>query len=134
VIILIGHDDWDTIKDYWSTNELYYTPFFSKVMKHDWFLHILIFLHFKNNEIPADRMSSDYDRLWKLRKVFDHFTNTYSTLYLPTENLAVDEVIVRYKGRVGFCRYIPKKHNRFGIKLYKLLDSKGCTCMTWLFI
>jgi hypothetical protein len=42
--------------------------------------------------------------------------------------LAVDEVIVKYKGRVGFWQYIPKKRKQFGIKLCKLCDSKGCTC------
>ena len=32
-----------------------------------------------------------------------------------------------YKGRVGFHQFIPKKHKRFGIKLYKLWDSPGYT-------
>jgi hypothetical protein len=39
----------------------------------------------------------------------------------------VDEVIVLYKGRVVFRQYIPKKHKRFGIKIYKLCDSLGYT-------
>ena len=42
-------------------------------------------------------------------------------------HLAVDEVIVLYKGRVVFRQYIPKKHKRFGIKIYKLCDSLGYT-------
>ena len=32
-----------------------------------------------------------------------------------------------YKGRVAFQQYIPKKHERFGIKIYKLCDSLGYT-------
>jgi hypothetical protein len=52
LIILIGHDNHDTMKDYWSTNELYHMPFHSEVMKRDQFLH-MIFLHFENNEIPS---------------------------------------------------------------------------------
>jgi len=32
-----------------------------------------------------------------------------------------------YKGRVVFRQYIPKKHKRFGIKIYKLCDSLGYT-------
>jgi hypothetical protein len=39
----------------------------------------------------------------------------------------VDEVIVLYKGRVVFRQYIPKKHKRFGTKIYKLCDSLGYT-------
>jgi len=34
---------------------------------------------------------------------------------------------VLYKGRVAFQQYIPKKHRRFGIKIYKLYDSLGYT-------
>ena len=32
-----------------------------------------------------------------------------------------------YKERVAFQQYIPKKHKRFGIKIYKLCDSLGYT-------
>ena len=39
----------------------------------------------------------------------------------------LDKVIVMYKGRVIFRQYIPKKHKRFGIKIYKLCDSLGYT-------
>jgi hypothetical protein len=50
----MGHDDRDTMKDYWSTKELCHTLFYSEVMKRDRFLHIVRFLNFENNEIPSD--------------------------------------------------------------------------------
>ena len=53
--------------------------------------------------------------------------NKFCELYYPTECLAVDEVIVLYKGRVVFRQYITKKHKRFGIKIYKLCYSLGYT-------
>jgi len=40
----------------------------------------------------------------------------------------VDEVIVKYRVRVIFRHYIPKKRKRFGIKIYKLCDEAGYTC------
>jgi hypothetical protein len=39
--------------------------------------------------------------------------------------LAVDEVIVKFKDRVIFRQYIPKKRKSFGIKIYKLCDESG---------
>ena len=39
------------------------------------------------------------------------------------QNLAVEQLIMLYKGRVVFQQYIPKKPKRFGIKIYKLCDS-----------
>ena len=41
--------------------------------------------------------------------------------------MAVDEVIVKFKGRVLFKQYIPKKHKSFGIKMFKLCNSTGYT-------
>ena len=38
------------------------------------------------------------------------------------------DVIVKYRGRVVFRQYIPKKRKRFGIKIYKLCDEAGYTC------
>ena len=51
----------------------------------------------------------------------------FSKFYNPAENLAVDEVIVPFKGRVIFKQYIPKKRKCFGIKMFKLCDSNGYT-------
>ena len=47
--------------------------------------------------------------------------------FLSPRRLAVDEVIVKYKGRVIFRHYIPKKHKRIRIKIYKLRDETGYT-------
>jgi len=44
--------------------------------------------------------------------------------------LAVDKVIVKFKGRVIFRQYIPKKRNHFGIKIHELCDESGYIYMT----
>ena len=41
--------------------------------------------------------------------------------------MAVDEVIVKFKGRIVFKQYTPKKRKSFGIKMFKLCDSTGYT-------
>jgi hypothetical protein len=47
--------------------------------------------------------------------------------YSLTEHLAVDEIILLFKGRVVFKQYISKEHKCFGMKIYKLCDLKGYT-------
>jgi len=96
-------------------------------MARDCFFHILRFLHFENNDYPPNHDNPDYNGLWKIRKIFDTLNNKFCQLYSPTKHLAVDEVIVLCKGRVVFRQYIPKKHKRSGIKIYKLCDSLGYT-------
>ena len=41
--------------------------------------------------------------------------------------MAVGEVIVKFKGRVIFRQYIPKKRKCFSIKIHKLCDESGYT-------
>jgi hypothetical protein len=37
----MAHDQRDTLKDYWSRDEQYYTAFYNNTMVQDRFLHIL---------------------------------------------------------------------------------------------
>jgi len=122
----MGHYQIDVLKDYWSTLEQYFVAFYGKTMKRDKFSHILRFLYFSDIKNEPAKTNENYDQLWKLRAVFDKLNNSYVKYYVPTENLAVYEIIVLFKGRVNFRQYIPKKHKQFGIKLYRLCDSKGC--------
>ena len=94
-------------------------------MPWDRYLHILRFLHFAD-KVP-DTKDENYDRLWKIRNLLDILNDRFSKFYNPSEHLAIDEVIVKFKGRVIFRQYTPKKHKRFGIKIYKLCDETGYT-------
>jgi len=60
-----------------------------------------------------------------LRTIFDKLNEAYAKFYNPLEYLALDEVIVKFKGRVIFRQYIPKKRKCFGFKIYKLSDESG---------
>jgi len=51
----------------------------------------------------------------------------FSKFYNPSEYLAVDEVIVKFKGKIVFKQYILKKRKSFSIKMFKLCDSTGYT-------
>ena len=121
----MGHDERHNLKDYWSRVEQYSTPFYSNEMASDCFFHILRFLHFENNDYPPNNDDPDNDRLWKIKRIFDTLNNNFCEMYNPTELLVVEEVIVLYKLRTGFRRYIRKKYRKCGIKVFKLCDSLG---------
>ena len=61
--------------------------------------------------------------------------NNYAKFYSPSENLAVDKVIVKFKGGVIFRQYIPKKRKEnVSVSKYKNCVMKqgarapwGCT-------
>jgi hypothetical protein len=53
--------------------------------------------------------------------LFAQFSDGYAKFHNPFEHLSVDEVTVTFK------QYIPKKHEHFGIKIYKLYNMTGYT-------
>jgi hypothetical protein len=126
-VLQMGHDQKDRLKDYWSTLEQFFMAFYGNTMKRDRLLHILRFLHFSDNKNEPYKTDENYDRLWKMRTMFGKLNDGYAKYYSPTEHLAIDEIIALFKGRVVFKQYVPKKYKRFGIKIYKVCDSKGYT-------
>ena len=116
----------DTLHDYWSRLKQMHTPFYGETMTRDRNLHILRFLHFADNSRTSDA-GKEYDRLWKIRTIFYTLNQAYTKFYNPLHYLAVDEVIVKFQGRVIFRQYIPKKRKSFGITIYKLCDKSGYT-------
>ena len=87
-----------------------HTPFYGETMTRERFLHIPQFLHFGDNSRRPDP-GEEYDRLWKIRTVFDTLNEAYPKFCKHLQQLAVDKVIVKFQGRVIFRQYIPKKGN-----------------------
>ena len=63
------------------------------------------------------------DSLKKLRELIDHLSNVYYENYTPQQNLALDEYLPLWKGRLAFKTYIPSKQERYRIKLYMVCES-----------
>jgi len=97
-------------------------------MKRDRDFKILRFPHFTDNNNEPDMTDENSDRLWKMRNLSEFLHKTFSKFYSPSEHLAVEKVVVLFKGRTIFRQYIPKKHNLFGIRIYKPRDETGYTC------
>ena len=113
LIIQMGHEVRYSLNDYWTVSKQFLTPFYSKTMTRDRFLHILRYLHFANNHNAIDNNDPKYDRVWKIRRIVDILNDAFSTYCAATQHLAVDEVIVLFKGRVNFKLYISKKTQTF---------------------
>ena len=119
----MGHCIRGELTDYWSRADNFHTTFYGNAMPRNRYLHILRFLHFTDNKKVSDMKDENSNQLRKIRSLFDILNDKFSKFYNPSEHLAIDEVIVKFNGRVIFQQYIPKKHKHFGIKIYKLCDE-----------
>ena len=75
---------------------------------------------------PKDRS----DRLAPGRFIFGLITEKFRSFVEASENLMIDEQLLKYHGRVDFRQCIGIKPGKFGIKIYWLTETKSSYCLT----
>ena len=105
--------------DYWRQTKWFLKTEFGKVMSRDRFNLIWRYLHLTNNAIPA----AIGDKLSKVRWYMDFLNNQFQTVYVPYGKYAVDESMIRFKGRLAFRQYMPAKPIKWGEKVWALAES-----------
>lgn len=125
--LLMGLIKKPMIELYWSRDELFKTPVFGRVMARDRYQLILRFIHFVDNDDAPDPHDKNRDRLFKIRPLIDDLNEKFSRFYTPEQNVALDESLILWKGRLLFKQYLPSKRKRFGMKLYNLCENSGYT-------
>lgn len=116
------------IQDYWSTDPVVSTPFFSSVMSRDRFLSIMSYLHLSDNTSAIPRSEEGYSPLQKLGKPYQDILANFESVYTPEKNLAVDEGMIPWRGNLNFRVYSPDKPVKYGLKVYMLCDSSNGYC------
>jgi len=105
------------ISEYWSTDKFLKSDIFGQIMSRNRFFDILKMLHFCDNNI-----TSNTDRLNKIRAILDIIRHKFRESFRPSEKLCIDESLLLFKGRLSFKQYIPSKRTRFGVKTFVLCD------------
>ena len=65
----------------------------------------------ENSQRPDN--GKQYDWLWNLRTLSDTLNKAYAKFCNPSKHLAVKELTVKFRGRVIFRQYFPKKKEQF---------------------
>ena len=110
-----------TTDSYWSTKAVWQTKCYASVVSRNRYKVILQSLHFQNNQLNKP----EGDRIWKLRPLYEMLTAKFTSVYVPEQDISIDESLLLYKGRLFFKQYIPNKRSRFGIKSYELCESRS---------
>lgn len=111
-------------KWFWSKRPILHTPFFGKIMSSERYGLIMKFLHFENTE-EFDSQLYPNNKLKKI-SIFHHMlVEKFKSVFVPNQNISIDESLIAYKGRLGWKQYIPSKRARFGIKLFQLCESES---------
>jgi len=122
LLLWMGLVKMPALKCYWQTSSLYQNGVASSVMTQNRFQLLLRMWHFGNNsDAPAE------DRLFKIRAFLQLVLSKFAAAKQPGQDIAIDETMVPFRGRLKFRQYIPGKAHKYGIKLFKLCDRQGYT-------
>lgn len=119
ILFHMGTIKMNRINDYWKTHYLFNLPTFRSFMSRNRFLLILRALHFNDNNLP------NQNSLSKIAPLIDFFNSRMAEIYYPNKELALDESMVLWRGRLGFRQYMQGKRHKYGIKLYILAEPSG---------
>ena len=131
LMITMGIVDLPSLKDYWSTSWPFCTPHFSKLLSRDRFFLFLKFLYLADNTKQAARGEPGYDKLFKLRPFMDPLIQSFQQMFIPQQQLSIDEAMISFEGRLSFLQYLPKKPKKWGMKAWALADSKMGYVWNW---
>ena len=123
--VLMGINHLPSIDDYWSKDpRLHYAPIADRIPR--WrFREISRYLHFMDNDDLAPCGDPRHDRLGKVRPLIDYLSTKFASLYNPSQEIAVDEAMIKFQGRSSLKQYMPKKPIKRGIKVWVLGDSNN---------
>jgi hypothetical protein len=123
LVILMSQVRKSRIQLYWSKNRCLETPIFHETMSRERFQLISRFLH-----LTDDKNADKNDKLKIIRPIIEHFSTKFANLYLPADGIALDESLMKFRGRLSFVQCNRSKRARFVIKLYKICESSSGYC------
>ena len=127
--IIMGIDQKPALTHYWSTDPYLGNQGIQSVMPRERFEALTRYLHLNDSEQMPDRDDPAYDPLYKIRPLIDTCQQNFRDRYIPGREMSVDEGMIKYKGRLYFRQYMPKKPVKYGIKVWMAADSKtGYVC------
>lgn len=117
LIIHMGNIKMNRLNDFWKSHYLVKTDIFRQHMSRDVFLNILRVLNVQEQE--------GNESLKKVITLIYTFNEKMKEIYYSTRDLAIDESLLLWRGRLTFRQYMKSKASRYGIKFYVLADTFG---------
>ena len=122
-MIMMGLVHLPSLSDYWSKDPIFHQSAISSRITRTRFLNIKKYLHFSDNLSLTPTGAPGYDKLGKIRPILEMIGKRFQTLYKLNREVAIDEAMIKFKGRSSMKQYLPLKPIKRGLKVWVLADS-----------
>ncbi|GBM23181.1 PiggyBac transposable element-derived protein 2 [Araneus ventricosus] len=117
LLIVMGFNKLPSLRLYWSKDLNFASQRIMDVMPLKRFLKILRFLHLNDNTRMPLKGQFGYDKLYKVRPLFEQLNTTFHHAFNPSRCISIDESMVKFKGRSSLKQYMPLKPIKRGFKV-----------------
>ncbi|XP_062375607.1 piggyBac transposable element-derived protein 4-like [Sardina pilchardus] len=118
-----------SLPDYWNVSDPYNHPFPASVISARKFSLIATSIQMSDPEDDLanskKKGTADYDRLCKIKPMYEELRKTCQACYHPRQNIAVDERVVQSKAPPGRMLYVEIEQNKRDLKICVLADSSN---------
>ena len=123
IILVMGVHNMPRYRNYWGKDEYMGIEAIRLCMPRDRFMFLLRHLHLVDEATAA----KDY-RHYKIKPLLDKLQATFLRNYNPTQEIVVDELMIKCEGRAKGIVCMPKKPVKRGFKAWSL----SCSCCGYL--
>lgn len=117
----LEHGARKNFSEFWGTDGMG-TEIFTATMSQRRFKFLLRVLRFDDTATRIERR--EIDKIAPIREVFDLFIEKCKSLYSLGEYVTLDEMLLAFRGRCSFRMYMPQKPNKYGLKVFSLVDAR----------
>lgn len=75
--------------------------------------------------VDNETIQDNDNRLCKIRPVLDYLNDKFASLYMPSQEIAIDESLLKWHGRLSFSQKISSKAAQVGVTTYELCESSS---------
>ncbi|KAI4477629.1 hypothetical protein M0802_014674 [Mischocyttarus mexicanus] len=121
VILNMGTLPIPDMKYYWTKDHTGNISFFRNTFRRERFFQIFWMLHLNENVSINTNVTT---RIQKVSSFMDYIDSKFQGYFTPDREISIDESVVKFKGRISFITYNPKKPTKWGIRIYVLSDAR----------
>ena len=109
----------ENIRNLWSDGPMA-RPVFKATMSVNRFEIIRCHLRFDSIDTRQERRARD--KFAPFREIWNFFESKCRENYKPSAEVCIDEQLIPFRGRCPFRQYMPSKPDKYGMKLFLLVD------------